>query len=81
MLEFSSNLNLSGVSGAEFSPQESIITATEGQTEFSATFNIYTVLVNQVEFTNTVDYSDRGSSTITFDTGVSAGTEVKLKNS
>ncbi len=67
-----------GVSGGGEDFEKSIQYATEGQTIFTATFNINSVFVDSILVTT--GYSGEGTTTITFDTGLSENQEVYLKS-
>ena len=65
-------LNIGG--GVPF--EDSLQTATPGQTIFNATFDIDRVFVDSVLFTT--GYSGQGTKTITFDVGRTDGQEIYL---
>lgn len=60
--------------------QYKIETATEGQTEFTATFTIYRVFKNNVLVNPVGVYTGHGTTAITFIDGLSAGDQIYMSN-
>ncbi len=65
-----------GGGSAVFKDTDPPLIATEGQTVFTADFNIERVFVDSILFTT--GYSGRGTKTITFDVGRTDGQEIYL---
>ncbi len=63
-------------SSSEFTDTDYPKYATAGQVVFTASFNVNRVFVDNI--LRTTGYSGKGTSTITFDTGLSEGQEVYL---